>query len=141
MIGPTYRFPEQCCVCLKAPETTYTLSRSQTAGAQTTTYSLQVPICRSCLARQKRTEIWTAVVLAGFGGFIGLAIGLDKHDLGAIGGILIGGFLGLMVYYFTYNYFLQPAQIGKDGSGLIFRNIQYDKLFREKNNFSPRTYN
>lgn len=140
MLSHTFRFPEQCSVCLGAPETTYRLSRSQTIGAQTTTYSLEVPICHACAAKQKKKELLTAIAMIGFAGLIGMLIGMGSRDIGALGGIFIGGVLGAVVYGFSQNYFLQPAQIEKNGNGIFFRNNQYDKLFRGKNNYVPRTY-
>jgi len=84
-------FPRVCCSCMGLAETKMLAASSYNDGSMIKTFSIQVPVCRSCSRRYKIPE-YVGPAGIGLGALIGLLAG------GIPGGIL-GGFLGYIIGY------------------------------------------
>jgi len=138
-----FLLPQMCCKCLEPAEKTYTLGgvyggydRSTTMH-QTTTYTLEAPICDRCSRGITRMKLWgvALLVLIPVVGQI-----LSRVFIGrltpwfGIGGIVLG-----IVVCATLWELSKPGKVAKKGIPL-FNNPQYQSKFEEANNIDPASY-
>ncbi len=132
-MGDQYRIPDKCCKCLGPADTTFEASFTYTSTPMQTTYSLAVPICRACQIEQTRNQWIIGISVTLSAGLFGALIGPGVADWGWGGGLFLGVFIGGLIFGLLHNYVLQPVQIRKDGSGIFFRNLQFNEEFRRMN--------
>ena len=71
-------------------------------------------------------------MLIGIPALIGALLGKEDRSYGYLGGMLLGGALGAVIFAFV-EHKLGPAEMKKGGMKIRFRNAGYDDLFRQMN--------
>lgn len=120
-------FPQKCCSCLGPAETTVEVSSTKNYGPYYKTWSIRVPVCRSC-SQQHKIPVYFFAGGTGLGALIGA--------LGGGAGVIVGGFVGFWVGAltgYTVDKAAAPASIDKQTGFISFRNPKYDALFRAAN--------
>ncbi len=132
----TYSLPLLCCSCLEPYETFYTVKRVDSAPPNKITTTLDVPVCKKCDQKMKRTLIIRRVIQLSII-ILSMIIGSEiasfrNEDTFAYKfvGILIGIAVGFIVseIYMSYTF---PVELGS--TFVRFNNKEYQRLFEELN--------
>jgi len=130
----TFNLPVKCCSCLGPKEMFKKVSKEFGLGTiQQTTYTLDVPVCKSCAKKMDKVNIM-GITIRVIIIFLGFSIGLGVMDSNETAGIIsiIGSIIGSHIIVTLYKKKNFPVQIDQSGN-VSFTNKDYQILFVDAN--------